>query len=281
MCRLQSELEECKDCPEERTYHSLHRELEELQRLCYHKQMKQHLSRRQKRDHQSVSGRVGGVGSASKSLSFDASLLKGHYNPYTHQYVPSMHVDGEVERNDGAVEESEGREDENEGQAGSSMMVGDEEEGEGWDDELEAAELAMFQESLSVSEMEWVEDEAEEGRGGKGGEVTEGEGEGEHREKRARQQQTLSRGTGAKRANSNNYSFIKPSSCHTVHLKPQLKHSRTVVKRGGERPVTSAHLACVTDSPMPGTTPPKKSSGQSIYKAPGLHDPMQGYALIS
>lgn len=44
--RLQRELEECKDCPEEKMYHSLHKELEELQRLCYHKQMKQHMSRR-------------------------------------------------------------------------------------------------------------------------------------------------------------------------------------------------------------------------------------------
>ena len=47
--RLQRELEECKDCPEERTYHSLHGELEELQRFCYHKQMRQHTSRRNTR----------------------------------------------------------------------------------------------------------------------------------------------------------------------------------------------------------------------------------------
>ena len=46
LIRLQRELEECKDCPEEKMYHSLHKELEELQRLCYHKQMRQHVSRR-------------------------------------------------------------------------------------------------------------------------------------------------------------------------------------------------------------------------------------------
>ena len=46
--RLQKELDECKDCAEEKRYHSLHKELEELQRLAYHKQMRQHMSRRTK-----------------------------------------------------------------------------------------------------------------------------------------------------------------------------------------------------------------------------------------
>ena len=76
MYRLQKELETCKDCPEEVTCESLTKELEELQKQCYHKQMRQHLSL------QNTSKKIQGG-----SNSFQRQT--GHYNPYTHQYVPA------------------------------------------------------------------------------------------------------------------------------------------------------------------------------------------------
>ena len=287
--RLQKELEECRDCPEEKTYHSLHRELEELQRLCYHKQMKQHMPQRKKRDSQSErdSGKGGGTAYRRRSrMSCDHPRQTGHYNPYTYQYVPSAgayKASSGAEHDDGG--DSEEREEESGGQ-GSSAVIGEEGDaidGEGWDDELEAMELASFQESLSVAEMEWVEDEGEGEEGGIGdsgggwGKVREREGGRvfERRQQLDRRvqehKQSLSQALDAsriRRAGRSKDSFIKQQSTP--------KAVRTVVKRGGDQAVDSTHLSSLTDSPMPGEMAPKKSSGQSIYKAPGQHEPMEG-----
>lgn len=254
-CRLQNELEECRDCTEEKTYHSLHKELEELQRLCYHKQMKQHLSRRQNKDPQGGHG----SGAIASRLSHH---LPGHYNPYTHQYVPSLGIheaDSGVEYAGDGGGESEGREEEACVLGGTSAP--DEEDGEGWDDELEAMDLT------GISEMEWAEDGDVYG----GGEVKEKEGGcvSEQEEKQGKtalgHKEHLS---GTTRAGRNKYSFIKPS----LNASSALNALRTVVKSSGPRPVNSACISAALDSPMPGEMALKKSSGQSIYKAPGqLH----------
>lgn len=237
----------------------MHKELEELQRLCYHKQMKQQLSRRQNKDLQGGHG----SGAIASRLSHH---LPGHYNPYTHQYVPSLgihEVDSGVEYAGDGGEESEGREEESCVLGGTSAP--DEEDGEGWDDELEAMDLT------GISEMEWGEDGGVYGGDG-GGEVREKEGEGmsEQEEKQGKtalgHKEHLS---GTTRAGRNKYSFIKPNASSA------LKALRTVVKSGGPRPVNSACVSAALDSPMPGEMALKKSSGQSIYKAPGQ---LHGYA---
>lgn len=74
--RLQRELESCKESTEEMTCKRLTEELEELQRQCYHKQMRKQLSNHSKPKE-------------GPSHSASLSLRSGHYNPYTHQYVPA------------------------------------------------------------------------------------------------------------------------------------------------------------------------------------------------
>lgn len=66
--RLQKELDASKNCPDEQECISLRKELEELQRQCYHKQMQQQLQH-------------------SEDV-YMHSQSTGHYNPYTHRYVP-------------------------------------------------------------------------------------------------------------------------------------------------------------------------------------------------
>lgn len=171
------------------------------------------------------------------------------------------------------------------GSLGGMEEAGDvEDTEEGWDDELEAAELALFQESLSVSDMEWVEDEeTEHSRLSVGSKAIERERESnfEHGEKlrkklKERQEHSLSKTPCSDATVSHNqhkYSFIKP---RYPSGQPTSKAVRSVVKKGGDL----AQLTSVTDSPLPGTIPPKKSSGQSIYKAPGHREPLQtGYVL--
>ena len=85
-CRLQRDLEACKNCPEELVCQSLSKELEELQKKCYHKQMRQHFPQQR--------GSVGTNSSASAIPSGNSTSFRisGHYNPYTHQYVPARNV---------------------------------------------------------------------------------------------------------------------------------------------------------------------------------------------
>ena len=145
---------------------------------------------------------------------------------------------------------------------------------EGWDDEMEAAELASFKETLSVSDMEWVEEEEEEGEdqssvGDKVLETEEGGDDCENREQLSMDKQHWLRSKAPSQLRpQRKYSFIKP---HHFGMCPTSKANQRAVKRGGG----SAHLATITDSPMPGTRPPRKSSGQSIYKAPGQCETVQ------
>lgn len=83
-CRLQRELEACKNCPEELVCQSLSKELEELQKRCYHKQMRQHFPQQR--------GSIGTNSSAIPSGNSTSFRISGHYNPYTHQYVPARNV---------------------------------------------------------------------------------------------------------------------------------------------------------------------------------------------
>lgn len=226
--------------------------------------MKQHLSRRQHKDPQ---GRHGSGAIASRL----SHHLPGHYNPYTHQYVPSLgihEVGSGVEYAGEGGGESEGREEESCVLGGTSAGIGpDEEDGEGWDDELEAMDLT------SISELEWGEDGGLYGGDG-GGEVREKEGEGVSEQEEKQEKTALEHKehlSGTIRAGRNKYSFIKPS----LNSSYASKAVRTVVKSCGVRPVDSACISAVLDSPMPGETALKKSSGQSIYKAPGQ---LHGYA---
>lgn len=82
--RLQQELQSCKECSEEAQCQSLSKELEELQRQCYHKQMRRQLNLqngRVRNNCKSSGNSASGTGSVSRR--------PGHYNPYTHQYVPA------------------------------------------------------------------------------------------------------------------------------------------------------------------------------------------------
>ena len=83
-CRLQRELEACKNCPEELLCQSLSKELEELQKKCYHKQMRQHFPQQR--------GSAGNNSSTIPSVNSTFFRISGHYNPYTHQYVPARNV---------------------------------------------------------------------------------------------------------------------------------------------------------------------------------------------
>ena len=238
-------MEECKNCPEEKAYHSLQRELEELQRLCYHRQMKQHMPRGKNRDTRQTS----------------------RYNPYTRQYMSETRDGGSrTDVKDGRVAMKCAQDDSG---VGVETEGGDDAE-ESWDDdELEAVELASFQEGLGDAEMEWMEDEEEEDS------VESNTREGsafEHREK----PQVISGVPSTHRdvqLGQKKYRFIKPSSCHMN--KPTPKAIRTVVKRCSKQSTDTARLSCLTDSPMPGTVVTKKPSGQSIYKTPGQHEQLQ------
>ena len=90
--RLQKELDSCKECHEEATCQALTKELEDLQRQCYHKQMRQQLGMhgRDKRDDAQTSRSDGGRRGMGRSGSF--TRRPGHYNPYTHQYVPAPSI---------------------------------------------------------------------------------------------------------------------------------------------------------------------------------------------
>ena len=165
------------------------------------------------------------------------------------------------------------------GEGRRSTERGDVEE-EGWDDEMEAAELASFQESLSVSDMEWAEEdegevEREEQESSVGSHILETEDQ-ENREGVGKYKQDhfcskVSSGAASLRK-QHKYSFVKQR--HHASMQPTSKALQRAVWRGGD----SAHLATVTDSPMPGTMPPRKSSGQSIYKAPGQYETLRtGY----
>ena len=265
-------------------YHSLCRELEDLQRLCYHKQMRQQLSLQKKRESQGGNCSKSGIGNRSRLLlNHDQPRRSaGHYNPYTHQYVPSTGIYG-VGSEAGRGGEGEGKEDAVTREEGEEEE--EEEEAEGWDDELEKVDEDFVS-------MEWG-----------GGDEEEREGEGEREEdkeeesryfrnmfepivpgelqlkKRGKEQkQTLSRApTNTGSASRSKYSFKKPSAPLVMQSTP--KAIRTVVKRGSRQAgVTenATHLSSITDSPLPGETVPRKSSGQSIYKAPGQHEPLQG-----
>lgn len=230
--------------------------------------MKQQLSRRQNKDPQG-----GHDSGAIVNRSRFSQHLPGHYNPYTHQYVPSLgihEVDSGLEYAGDDEGESEGRGEKSCVLGGTSEGIGaDEEDGDGWDDELEAMDLT------SISEMEWGEDEGVCGGNG-GGEEREKEREdvSEQEEKQGKtvwgHKKDLS---GTMRAARNKYLFIKPS----LNSASASKAVRTVVKSAGMLPVGSACMSAVLDSPMPGEMALKKSSGQSIYKAPGQHEPLHGY----
>lgn len=248
--KLQKELEECKDCPEEKMYHSLHRELEELQRLCYHKQMKQHISRR--------NTRTEGI---------------KRYNPYIHT---NTIIGRRREENHGgnelAIETIDAEQREKEGEDGGDR---DGEE-EGWDDELEAAELASLHEKLSVSDMEWLDEEVEEEK-----EEEYGSRPGDNIFQAETNQATFlvkqnnQSGTSAGERSAGHSRKEKMPLIKLTPHKPQqttCKAVRTVVKRqsNNRHQQQLDHLAHVTDSPA--SLPPRKSSGQSIFKVPGMQD---------
>ena len=144
---------------------------------------------------------------------------------------------------------------------------GDGEGDEGWDDELEAAELASFQESLSVSEMEWAaaEEDDDDFEAAPSRPV---EGEKESAESGQPPQAILPTSSGGGR-------ITKRERVVPAGQSSSARAVRTVMKRSGE--LMAHHLAQVTDSPA--TLPVRRPSGQSIYKAPGQHDsqPQHGY----
>lgn len=222
-------------------YHSLQRELEELQKLCYHKQMKQHTPRGMNRD----------------------TRQTNRYNPYTRQYVSTTMGEG--------GSRVDGKRDMKCVQDDSGVGVEVEDGVEGWDDdELEAVELASFQESLGDAEMEWMEEEEEEediGREGDRDSVF------ESREK-PRISSSVPSTSGDIQFGQNKYQFIKPSSSRRMNT-PTPKAVRTVVKRCSKQSSDTTHLSCITDSPLPGAMAAKKPSGQSIYKTPGQHEQLQ------
>lgn len=80
ICRLQRELEACKECPEELACQHFRTELEELQKRCYHKEMSQHLP---------LQRSTGSKSTSTPNENNTAFRRSGHYNPYTHQYVPA------------------------------------------------------------------------------------------------------------------------------------------------------------------------------------------------
>ena len=278
--RLQEELEKCKNCPEEKTYHSLHRELEELQRLCYHKQMKQHVPQRKNKGFES--GRHNdnstGLGASNRDkprLSNNAPLWKsGHYNPYTQKYMPTIEA-----KNDGGCR-TESRDDGG-SQGGYEISSdagvgagGQDEVKEGWDDDLAAAELASY--DLGVDEMEWMEEEGETPESGEcdSKEAKERDtfsGRDETIHSRAKQKQHTNIHVPVARET---VKTVRKSSSFIGPVPHVQLTSKPVVRQCGGRPANSAHLAHTTDSPMPGTTAARKPSGQSIYKTPG-HDPVQ------
>ena len=148
--RLQHELEACRDCPEELTCQALTRELEELQRQCYHKNMKQQLSLRRRGCSSSDSGNGsssdgGGGGDTRKKRGATLSHQRaGHYNPYTCQYVPAPNACDSDTRGSFTAQTSSGL---------------SREEGEGWSPDNLSQGSADSAEGISLVDSEWLEGE--------------------------------------------------------------------------------------------------------------------------
>ena len=177
---------------------------------------------------------------------FDTLGMMSNSNHYIYNYGSVRSVSSVSGVNGDGVEVESVREG-GEGEGGHGE-AGEEEEEEGWDDELEAAELALFQESMSVSEMDWIGEE-------------EKEREEEEEEDRMDPTPLASRATTGANTAQRRVPNRPPPTPRAV---------RTAMKApggdgSGRRLV--AHLAQVTDSPA--TVPVRKHSGQSIYKAPG------------
>ena len=209
-------------------------------------------------------------------MEFDLFSVVGtsNYNPYVRRY------DGNREcENGGGGRGGRGNREGESGETGD----GDEEGDEGWDDELEAAELASFQESLSVSEMEWVEEEDDDfetasSRVAEGEKSPESGGTQPPKTKQPPQTSLPTRSCGDRNTNRDRVvPLVNPLS---GQQQSTTRAIRTVVKRRERSGELANHLAQVTDSPA--TVPIRRPSGQSIYKAPGQQDPQpqQGYGKL-
>ena len=195
----------------------------------------------------------------------------GSYNPYVRRY------EGNRERENGG-----GGRGNREGESGETGDR-DEEGDEGWDDELEAAELASFQESLTVSEMEWVEEEDDDfetasSRVVEGGIAPESGGTQAPKTKQPPLTSLPTKGCGDR--NTNRDRVVPLVNSLSGQQQSTTRAVRTVVKRRERYGELANHLAQVTDSPA--TVPIRRPSGQSIYKAPGQQDPQpqQGYGKL-
>lgn len=216
------------------------------------------------------------------------SRQSGHYNPYTHEYVPRAGLRG-TRRGEG----EEGGGEEWGGDWGGEGGPGEDD----WDEELEAVdlELASMEGSLDLTaagEMEWeVEEEevAEEDECGVGRRGRKG------REKKSGRKEVLEHGRPFRRreegesvcqqthkysnkGDSNHlsltktalYSAIRPNSKGSRSLQDSLT-TRTITKRTKVHGMAQCTTS-VADSPLP---VPKKQPGQSIYRAPGQQDSHQ------
>ena len=276
--RLQKELEECRHCPEEKLYKSLHRELEELQRICYHKQMKQHMFLQKKREtHKSESS----IHNRREAHLTGRQWQYGHYNPYTHEYSSGA-SSYRLQRETG--EEMEAEE--------SMRDVGKDSE-QDWDNELEGMDtvnLEVVEIGLDGSGDERLEsDEKEMEEEEEGGEqledYSERHGAIEAQEEDYRVERPLHEKQAADQASKktqklsetdrNRHAYVtRPYTFSTIKTRFNRSFQSAGECSSTKQPPVS--YTSFIDSPSPGPKIVRKQSGQSIYKAPGQQDSVQG-----
>ena len=245
---MQKELEECRNCPEEKLYYSLYEELEDLQRQCYHHQMKQHLSLQKQRDIENCSGRT------------KFHRQAGHYNPYTYKYVPNTGTSSELRHGGEDVEEVGVDESCHEDIRGLAME--DIDEGYDWDNELEEVDVEIE----SFEKTNFTKDEEdEEGKESDMFAVIDDENSDLCESQMIQEESTVKPAQGIKGVQST----TKMSGSTWNGSASTWTGEKKTRKLNGEMSKGDSIFSSTIDSPLLRDFAPKKQSGQSIYKPPG------------